>query len=206
MQVSSAIVAYRLRDLLLISSVIRTTLLVTASLCTSVTLAQVEVQPVQHTTVGRILAVKVSEEIAPGDYETLLKGLRENPGKFAQKIALLDSIGGSVQEAIRMGRLLRETGFDTLVPSDSVCQGTCVYLLAAGREKTVRGYVGLHRPYYPAGDSALSAHTSSTTRYSPSAYWREMHIPSSLAEDMSRIEPGKMRVLSPQELARYRLD
>jgi hypothetical protein len=39
-----------------------------------------------------------------------------------------------------------------------------------------------------------------------SAYWREMNIPASLAEDMSRIEPSKMRVLSPEELARYRLD
>ena len=29
---------------------------------------------------GRVLTVRVSEEIAPGDYETLLKGLRNNPG------------------------------------------------------------------------------------------------------------------------------
>lgn len=194
------------RDTLLISTAIRTVLLAVAPLCSAAALAQVEVQPVQHTTVGRILAVKVSAEIAPGDYEALLKGLRQNPGTFAKKIVVLDSIGGSVQEAIRMGRLLRETGFDALVPSNSVCQGTCVYLLAAGRDKTVRGYVGLHRPYYPAGDSAFSALASSTARYSPSAYWREMNIPPSLAEDMSRIEPSKMRVLSPQELARYRLD
>ena len=31
-------------------------------------------------------------------------------------------------------------------------------------------------------------------------------LPASLTEDMSRIEPSKMRVLSPEELARYRLD
>lgn len=55
-----------------------------------------------------------------------------------------------------MGRLLRESGFDALVPSSSVCQGTCVYLLAAGKRKTVRGYVGLHRPYYAHGDSLHS--------------------------------------------------
>ncbi|QKE65676.1 hypothetical protein HNE05_05990 [Aquipseudomonas campi] len=181
-------------------------MLATATLYSTATFAQVEVQPVQHTTVGRILAVKIFEEIAPNDYETLLKGLRQNPGKFAKKIVVLDSIGGSVQEAIRMGRLLRETGFDALVPSNGICQGTCVYLLAAGRDKNVRGYVGLHRPYYPSGDSALSERSSSAARYSPSAYWREMNIPTSLAEDMSRIEPSKMRVLSPQELARYRLD
>lgn len=190
----------------MISTALRTALLALATCQPLAALAQVEVQPVQHTTVGRILAVKVSEDIAPGDYEALLKGLRQNPGKFAKKIVVLDSIGGSVQEAIRMGRLLRETGFDALVPSNSVCQGTCVYLLAAGRDKSVRGYVGLHRPYYPGGDSALSAQAGSAARYSPSGYLREMNIPASLADDMSRIEPSRMRVLTPQELARYRLD
>ncbi|WP_409519734.1 hypothetical protein [Pseudomonas sp. J452] len=190
----------------MISTTLRSALLATATLCSTATFAQVEVQPVQHTTVGRILAVKIFEEIAPNDYEALLKGLRQNPGEFAKKIVVLDSIGGSVQEAIRMGRLLRETGFDALVPSNGICQGTCVYLLAAGRDKNVRGHVGLHRPYYPSGDSALSERSSSAARYNPSAYWREMNIPASLAEDMSRIEPSKMRVLSPQELARYRLD
>ncbi|WP_204265032.1 hypothetical protein, partial [Klebsiella aerogenes] len=83
-----------------------------------------------------VLTVRVSEEIAPGDYETLLKGLRNNPGTYSRKLLLLNSIGGSVPEAIRMGRLLRESGFDALVPSSSVCQGTCVYLLTAGKRKT----------------------------------------------------------------------
>ncbi|HSC83837.1 MAG TPA: hypothetical protein VLC30_09505 [Pseudomonas sp.] len=188
------------------SLTLRAALLSIALLGSTTTRAQVEVQPVQHTSIGQILAVKVSEQIAPGDYEALLKGLRQNPGKFAKKIVVLDSIGGSIQEAIRMGRLLRETGFDVLVPSNSVCQGTCVYLLAAGRDKTVHGYVGLHRPYYPDGDSALAAQASSAARYSPTAYLRDMNIPASLAEEMSRIDPQHMRVLSPQELARYRLD
>ena len=56
---------------------------------------------------------------------------RAHPGKFARKILLLDSIGGSAAEAMRMGRLLRETGFETLVPAKGVCQGSCIYLLAA---------------------------------------------------------------------------
>ena len=48
-----------------------------------------------------------------------------------------------------MGYLLRETGFDALVPASAVCQGSCIYLLAAGRQRTIRGYVGLHRPISP---------------------------------------------------------
>ena len=88
-----------------------------------------------------LLAAKISEEIVPGDYEKLLRGLRANPGKHTRKVVLLDSIGGSVPEAIRMGRLLRELGFSARVPEGALCQGTCVYLLAAGRDKQVLGHV-----------------------------------------------------------------
>lgn len=182
---------------------IRAAVFCLATLCSAAAFAKVEVQPVQHTKAGRILAVQISEDIAPGDYEALLKGLRANPGKFDRKLALLDSIGGSVAEAIRMGRLLRETGFDVMVPTDGVCQGSCVYLLAAGLNKTVRGYVGLHRPYFPHGDSA---HSAVGSRYSPTAYLREMNVPLSLLEDMNSIEPMRMRVLTKDELAKYRLN
>lgn len=118
---------------------LRTVLACLAVFCATPALARVEVHSLQHKSMGRVLTVRVSEEIAPGDYETLLKGLRNNPGTYSRKLLLLNSIGGSVPEAIRMGRLLRESGFDALVPSSSVCQGTCVYLLAAGKRKTVRG-------------------------------------------------------------------
>jgi hypothetical protein len=33
-----------------------------------------------------LLAVKISEEIVPGDYEKLLQGLRANPGQHKRKV------------------------------------------------------------------------------------------------------------------------
>ncbi|WP_439861342.1 hypothetical protein [Pseudomonas sp. MBLB4136] len=187
------------------TALIQAALLLAAALCSTATLARVEIEAAQHKRLGPLLIAKVSEDIAPGDYEALLKGLRANPGRFAGKILLLDSIGGSAPEAIRMGRLLRETGFDALVPSRGVCQGSCIYLLAAGHKKTVRGHVGLHRPRFPSGDSALAQAVHRGERYSPSAYFREMNLPGRLADEMQRIEPHKMRVLSTQELAGFGL-
>lgn len=184
---------------------LRTALFFLASLHTAGALARVEIEPVQNSNLGPILAAKISEDIAPGDYEVLFKGIMANPGKHARKIVLLDSIGGSVPEAIRMGRLLRETGFDVIVPSDGLCQGACVYLLAAGNRKTVRGAVGLHRPYYPAGDSSLAEFTHKGVHYNTRAYFREMKVAPALVDEMQRIEPGRMRVLSQQELARFGL-
>ncbi|WP_153020629.1 hypothetical protein [Pseudomonas sp. BMS12] len=186
------------------STLLRSALLCLGILCASPGFAKVEVEAGEQKPLGRVLVAKISEDIAPGDYEALLKGLRGQPGQFARKIVLLDSIGGSTAEAIRMGRLLRETGFDALVPSTGVCQGSCVYLLAAGRKKTVRGYVGIHRPHYPAGESAQASRAGMP--YNPAGYLREMGVAPNLAADMQAIEPQRMKVLSAQELARYRLN
>ncbi len=185
-------------------SVYQAVILCAALLGSSQVLAKVEVQAGQHKTLGRILVAKVSEEIVPGDYEALLKGIKANPGKFSRKIVMLDSIGGSVSEAMRIGRLLRETAFDSLVPSTGVCQGSCVYLLAAGRNKTVRGHVGIHRPYYSGSDSVHST-SNSVSRASQIAYFKDMKIAPELLEAINSTAPQRMRVLSASELKRYRL-
>ncbi|WP_435605905.1 hypothetical protein [Pseudomonas knackmussii] len=184
-------------------SAMRAAVLGLGLLCSAAALARVEVKPVQNPSLGPTLAVRITEDIAVGDYELLMRGLKDNPGKFSRKIALLDCIGGNQDEAIKIGRLLRETGFDTWVPSHGVCQGTCVYVLAAGHSRRVRGYVGLHRPYFPGGDSWQDDRAG---RYSPAAYLREMNVAQSLLDDMSSITPGQVRLLSAQDLARYRLD
>lgn len=185
------------------SRTLRTALLCLAALASNLAFAKVEIESAQQNNIGRMLILKVSEEIAPGDYDAMLKALRAHPGKFARKVLLLDSIGGSAAEAMRMGRLVRETGFEALVPSRAVCQGSCIYLLAAGRKKTVRGHVGLHRPHFPAGESAQSRRAGMP--YNSAGYLREMGVAPSLAADMQAIEPQRMKVLSADELRRYRL-
>lgn len=164
--------------------------------------ARVEVQQVEHSR-GPVLVARVSESIAPGDYEALLLGLRQHPGRFTRKILLLDNIGGHTAEALRMGRLLRETGFTALVPQDAVCQGSCIYLLAAGRHKTVNGYVALHRPYFAHGDSAAGA---GEPRPGIQAYLRDMQVPAELAQAMQNSEPARLQPLSQTDLRRYGLN
>ncbi|MBD9414655.1 hypothetical protein IB234_08770 [Pseudomonas sp. PDM16] len=178
-------------------------LAIAASLSTAAS-AKVEIEAAEQKPLGHVLIAKISEEIAPGDYEALFKGLQAHPGKFARKILLLDSIGGSSAEAMRMGRLLRETGFEALVPSTGVCQGSCVYLLAAGRKRTVRGHVGLHRPHFPAGESAQSRLAGMPAN--PAGYLRDMGVAPKLASDMQAIEPQRMKVLTADELKRYGLN
>lgn len=182
-------------------SALRLALLVISLLVTPTTLAQVTVEASSG-----LLAARIAEEIVPGDYERLLQGLRDNPGRYKRKIVLLDSIGGSAPEAIRMGRLLRETGFETLVPSDGLCQGSCIYLLAAGKKRTINGHVALRRPPFNAGDSALAQAIHGRQAFNPASYFREMGVDARLAQDIYRLAPGKLRLLNKADLTRYRLD
>lgn len=197
-QVSSASL---IRITLLPMTTLRLALLVTSLLATPTALAQVTVEAS-----AELLAARIAEEIVPGDYEKLLQGLRDNPGRYKRKIVLLDSIGGSAPEAIRMGRLLRETGFEALVPSDGLCQGSCIYLLAAGKKRTINGHVALRRPPFAAGDSALAQAIHGRQAFNPASYFREMGVEARLAQDIYRLAPGKLRLLNKAELARYRLN
>lgn len=186
---------------LMIAQPLRLILFCTALLALPTAQARVEVEA--H---DGLLAAKISEEIAPGDYERLLQGLRANPGRHERRIALLDSIGGSAPEAIRIGRLLRETGFEVLVPADGLCQGSCIYLLAAGTKRTINGHVALRRPPFAGGDSAQAQAAHGRQPFSPANYFREMGVDIRLAEELYRVPPGRLRLLDKDDLARYRLD
>ncbi len=184
----------------MIAQLLRFALIGTALLAPLHAQARVEVE--SH---DGLLAAKISEEIVPGDYEKLLQGLRAHPGKHKRKVVLLDSIGGSAPEAIRMGRLLRETGFEALVPSGGICQGSCIYLLAAGTKRTINGHVALRRPPFPAGDSAQAQAAHGREHFSPAKYFRDMGVDISLAEDIYKVAPGRLQLLTRDDLARYRL-
>ncbi|WP_437269840.1 hypothetical protein ACRYHF_15035 [Stutzerimonas balearica] len=182
---------------------LRPVLLCALALSCSSLRAEVQVLPVQRQS-GPVLVARVTEQIAAGDYEALLKGLTAHPGRYTRKLLVLDNIGGSVSEAMRMGRLLRETGFDAVIPPEALCQGSCVYLLAAGGQRTVRGHVALQRPF--GGDGESLQPNRQRLRQSPQAYLRQMGVAPSLAADIQRVEPGRLRLLSRRDLRRYRLD
>ncbi len=80
-------------------------------------------------------------------FEGFVEGLETVP-----ETIVLNSPGGLVEEALTIGRSVRDRGFDTAVPAGMFCVSSCPYLLAAGVERTVSrsGVVGLHQHYYDA--------------------------------------------------------
>ncbi|WP_090387074.1 hypothetical protein [Pseudomonas anguilliseptica] len=81
-------------------------------------------------------------------------------------------------------------------------------MLQIMRDCSVTGifvHVGIHRPYYAGSDSVHSASAFAPSRATQAAYFKEMQIPPELLEAIHSTEPQRMRVLTPAELARYRL-
>ncbi len=98
---------------------------------------------------GRVILL--SGRIEHGDaarFERVLDETSPPPDMIA-----LHSPGGRVQEALRIGSILREHGFDTLMAPGAACVSACPLILFAGVDRVVSrtAWVGLHQTYYDDG-------------------------------------------------------
>lgn len=95
--------------------------------------------------------IDMEGEIAPGDSNRFISLLAKEPHKFLGSPSIsLKSPGGSVQEAIRISELLRDSGLAVVVESDQVCASSCFLIWAAAdfRLSFVTSRIVMHRPYF----------------------------------------------------------
>ena len=73
--------------------------------------------------------------------------------RFARQDGLyqvrLDSLGGDVDTALSIGRIVRADKAAVAVLGDGRCLSSCVFVLAGGAIRYVAGPVGIHRPFAP---------------------------------------------------------
>lgn len=103
----------------------------------------------------------------------------------------LNSDGGSLREALRIGRAIRAVGMTTVVAGR--CHSACAFLYFAGVERWNAGTIGLHRPYFsPSAKGATKrdvATAMSTIKRELEAYFDEMGLERSLLDFILRIGP-----------------
>jgi hypothetical protein len=143
---------------------------------------------------GKCVDALLRGEIISGDYEKIRKALRDSWPYLAE--IRLNSPGGSVLEALNIGRLLRKylittTAYvpswekqpDQAVPQytqDLVCASACALIWFGGVERM--GHVGLHRPRIDDPDFANRPPDEATALYRRvlseiEGYLVEMEIP-----------------------------
>ena len=159
----------------------------------------------EDSTFGSVFYVVIGGTITAQDRDTLLS-TQADASAAGLRMAILGSEGGDLDATLEMGRYLRAMNFDVVILPDAVCYSACVFLLAAGIDKKVQGYVGIHRPYFTSGGTGSVSDAIKATKLEVEAYFEEMNIPGRLAEDMFSIDPANMRILSEPELRDYRLN
>jgi hypothetical protein len=96
--------------------------------------------PLWHVSTDQRL-LRVTGEFTPGIAEAVEKSLA---GTRSVRIVVFDSPGGDVEEAMRIGRDIREKGLTTGVSKE--CSSACTYSFVAGRQRILLpgGRLGFH--------------------------------------------------------------
>ncbi len=88
--------------------------------------------------------------IDPGSAERFAAEI-EARGEYV-KTVMLDSPGGSVDDALAIGRLIHEKGLTTSVPAGRLCASSCPIIFASGAERIAArtAAIGVHQIYAAA--------------------------------------------------------
>lgn len=79
----------------------------------------------------------------------------------------VDSCGGEVAAAIKMGDIIRANAIEVYVDNKAECSSACIFLLAAGVSRNAfdGARLGIHRPFFPAEAFAGLSFAQSQQQY-----------------------------------------
>ena len=160
-------------------------------------------------------ALTVTGTIMPGS----AAGFAEQVAAFAEyiKTVALDSPGGSVADALEMGRLIREKGFATSVAAGALCASSCPLVFAGGSERVASptAAIAVHQIYaatpadstlasrLAAAGSAMSDAQSMTAEIS--RYLLDMGVDGEVWLRALETPPDRLSYFSPADLTRLKL-
>ena len=140
------------------------------------------------------------------DVAQLFDAAADEPRLMGEMIKI-DSPGGNIDAAMKIGRMFREHHHFLTVDRGSRCASACVMILVGAVAREVGGLVGIHRPYTTDLNMSPSdverAYGSLLTRMRN--YLREMNVSEGLVDAMLAVPPDRMRYLSKSELVAYGL-
>jgi hypothetical protein len=133
------------------------------------------------------------------------------------KVVSLNSPGGSVNDALAIGQLIRDKGLATEVAAGAICASSCPLVFAGGSERraTSKSAIGVHQVYatqQPGGllPTALQAagnamSDAQKTTATVTRHLVAMGVDAALWIHALETPPERLYYLSPGELTGYRL-
>lgn len=121
---------------------------------------------------------------------------------------ILQSPGGSVSDAMELGRHIRAQGIDTQMLAGEFCYSACPYLLASGATRDIDddASVGVHQHYFgensflPAG---FAVEDIQRGQGEVMTYLNDMGIDPLVMQHALSTPPDEIYVLLPEELKKY---
>ncbi len=155
--------------------------------------------------------ISISGDIRDSAVEKLARALPElrrvadsfNHDKSPVIRVLLNSRGGEVLAAMKLGELLRRNAAEVWVLGESQCSSACVLVLAGGVSRVVSSgaRIGIHRPYFRPEEFARLSYAESQDSYRKLSllvkdYLSEMGIGDPLFAEMMRVESRRLNFIS----------
>ena len=164
-------------------------------------------------TFARAASIEVSR-LNDGSPLVLLEGDIEldDVAQFWSKVATLSkatvafrSEGGSLLAGIRIGTLIRESGFATLVPDGARCASACAVAWLGGVHRLLGtgSKVGFHAAYVLKGHKATESGPGNAVL---GAYLYQLGLSEDAIVYVTQAEPSSMRWLSLEQAAQYGID
>jgi hypothetical protein len=121
---------------------------------------------------------------------------------------VLHSPGGSVTDALSIGRALRDAGKTITVRARDVCLSACPYMLAAGTERVVEsgGRVGVHQHFFGENTflpAFLAVQDIQRGQGEVMRYLDEMGVDPMMMTHGLSTPPNSIYILTEEELAEY---
>ena len=153
---------------------------------------------------GRLMATGT---IAPGSAEAFAAEVAKR-GSYV-KTVVLQSPGGSVQDALAMGRLIRSKNFNTEVEAGRYCASSCPLVFAGGVERRAgdKAAIGVHQVFAATAELSGSDGMDSAQRISAVAqkYLRDMGVDLGVWVHAMETPRDELYYFKPAELLELKL-
>ncbi|MFT4257800.1 MAG: hypothetical protein QM599_12735 [Pseudoxanthomonas sp.] len=145
------------------------------------------------------------------DFTTLMQRITAiaDELKIGKRVLDIDSTGGIVEEAIKAGDRIAESGWTQWVREGSQCHSACVFILAAADTRVISGRVGIHRIIRMSSTASSRAELNQELHAvydDVRAYLERNGAAVAVADQMMAVPNRNLRLLSADELRLYGLD
>jgi hypothetical protein len=173
-----------------------------AALMTAASAADIKTRPCGGDEKASCQEIAIFGDIQPEDGDKFVKLVADKG--ITKSAVWLNSYGGNLMAAIKIGREIRRLGFTTLVPNDWVCTSACANIWLAGSRRLYedRANIGFHAPYFkPDPKSKKSKSTpapvaSTGASAVAGAYYAELGLSDKAIYYLTSAAPNQMFALS----------